>query len=501
MCSSQSIAIDSACRSLRLRSACAGVSPLPTDRVEPVEADVPVVRLDRRGQLDPLVPVFLLLLRVVAHRHDDPGAVVEAFDGRRIVVALDEFRLQRHALLLEVEDHLVDERNHLAAIGEIALLPVAGLALARIRLAAEVRIALEHVPPVLDVFGLHERAGADRPEVEREVLFRHAGLRVELLGLPRNRREEGHRQPVLELRILALHADAQRVLVERLGPGEGILAEIEEGQVAVGRRQARAQRLVGGDDRVAVLLQPDDVVGHRRERRRLDARRGEAPDRVHVIVRGQLARAGFLEVRDLVLVGDVLALHVVIEIFAPRVPGERRMRREFDPRPELDDELRFRDLVARRVARQFLAVLVEIEGMRDLLGGASDELVGALQVVIAVQRLVHLVRERGLVVRVRAGRIEILRGSLQQRHEQGIRPLRAERMRIVRHFACSPSVQGRPPTPRGRPAQSASGGTREPHYQQSSWKILPSGRPKSATGRRACLPTTATTPSSAMRRP
>ena len=30
MCSSQSMAIDSACRSLRLRSAWAGVSPLPT---------------------------------------------------------------------------------------------------------------------------------------------------------------------------------------------------------------------------------------------------------------------------------------------------------------------------------------------------------------------------------------------------------------------------------------------------------------------------------------
>ena len=201
-------------------------------------------------------------------------------------------------------------------------------------------------------------------------------------------------------------------------PANGVLAEIEERQIAVRRRQILAQRLVGGDDRLAVLLQPDDVVGHRRERRRLDARSGKAPDRIHVVVGDQLARAGLLEIGDLVLVGDVLALHVVIEIFALRVPGERRMRREFDARLQLDDELRFRDVLARSIARQLLAVLVEVERMRDLLGGASDELVGALQVVIAVQRLVDLIRERGLVVGIGARRIEVLRGSRQDRHEQ-----------------------------------------------------------------------------------
>ena len=159
--------------------------------------------------------------------------------------------------------------------------------------------------------------------------------------------EERHRQPVLELRILALHANAQRVLVERFGARERVLPEIEERQIAVGRRQALAQRLVGGDDPLAVLLEADDVVGHRRERRRLDARRGKAPDRVHVVVGDELARARLLEVGDLVLVGDVLALHVVIQVFALRVLGERRVRRELDARLQLDDELRFRDVLAR----------------------------------------------------------------------------------------------------------------------------------------------------------
>ena len=74
-------------------------------------------------------------------------------------------------------------------------------------------------------------------------------------------------------------------------PASGYSPEVEERQVAIGRRQALAQLLVGGDDLLAVFLQADDVVGHRRERRRLDARRREAPDRVHVVVGDQLARA------------------------------------------------------------------------------------------------------------------------------------------------------------------------------------------------------------------
>src|SRR6185436_10859557 len=110
--------------------------------------------------------------------------------------------------------------------------------------------------------------------------------------------------------------------------------------------------------------------------------------------------------------GDVLALHVVVDVLAALVPGECGVRRELDARPDLDDELGLGDILARRVALQHLACLVEIDRVRDLLGSAADELVRALQVVIAVQRLVDLVRERRLVVRIGTGRIEVFRGAL-----------------------------------------------------------------------------------------
>ena len=256
---------------------------------------------------------------------------------------------------------------------------------------------------------------------------------------------------------------------------------------SVGARPLRSA-LSAATIALAVLLQPDDVVGHRRERRRLDARRGETPDRVHVVVRGQLARAGFLEVGDLVLVGDVLALHVVIDVFALRVLGERRMRRELDARPELDDELRFRDVLARRIARQLLAVLVEVERMRDLLGGAPDELVGTLQVVIAVQRLVHLVRERGLVVGVGARRIEVFRGSRQDRHDRSCSSSPSRADADCSRLRCSPSGRGRPPRPPGQPsAISIRRAPRVRHFQQSSWGS-PVGPAASRPTRREVLP-------------
>ena len=385
-----------------------GRGALADHRVEPVEADVPVVGLDRGGQPDALFPELLLLLLVVAHLDDVAGAVVEPFDGGRIVITLQEFRVQRHAFLFDVEHHLLHERDGLAAIGQVALFLVAGLAFARIRLAAEIRVALQHMAPVLDELGQHIRPGADRPIVQRQVFLGHAGLGVELLGLPRHGRKKGHRQPVFELRVFTDHADAQRVPVERLRTGKGVVAEVQKRQVTVGRRKAAAQCLVGLDHPLAMLLQADDVVGHGRKRRRLDARRREAPDRIHIVVRGQFARAGFLEVADLVFVGHVLALERVVAVLPLRVFGQRRMRRKQDARPDLDVEHGLGDLVAGGVVGQFQALFVQVTRTCDVLRGAPDQLVRAFQVVVAVGRLVNLVGVGRFVVGVRTRRVEVL---------------------------------------------------------------------------------------------
>ena len=102
-----------------------------------------------------------------------------------------------------------------------------------------------------------------------------------------------------------------------------------------------------------------------------------------------------------------------------------------------------------------LPCLVEVDGMRDLLGGAPDELVGTLQVVIAVQRLVDLVRERRLVVGVGARRVEIFRRPRQDRHEDRVRLLGAQRVRIVRHLAAARQRRVRRPERAGRPSASS----------------------------------------------
>ena len=82
-------------------------------------------------------------------------------------------------------------------------------------------------------------------------------LRVKLVGFPRHRCEETDRQPVFELRVLADQPDAQRVIVERLGAGEIMVAKVEKRQAAA-RSADRPLRsfLIHLADLLAVLLQP-----------------------------------------------------------------------------------------------------------------------------------------------------------------------------------------------------------------------------------------------------
>ncbi len=333
--------------------------------------------------------------------------------------------------LLDREDHTVDERHRPAAIVEQAGLTITGLGLARVRLAAEVRVAFQHVAAVFLVHRHHERAGADRPSVQRQVLLRHAGLGVELVGLPGHRREERHHHPVQQLRVLALHAHAQRVLVERDRAGHLVLAKVQERQVAPGRRQVAAQLPVDFGDALAVLLQPDDVLAHQRVRGALDARGRQPPDRIHVVVRGQFARAGVHEVGDREFACGIGARQGVVARPARRVAGKCRMRREQDARFQLDVVHAFCDRRPRRVGRQLAAGGVEVARLRDRHRRARRQLVWPLQVVEAEQRLVDVEGERRLVVRIRRRRVEVTRRALLETGEQRVAALGATGMRAV----------------------------------------------------------------------
>ena len=197
-------------------------------RVQPVVAHVPATGLHRRGQANAFVLELFFLLFVVAHGHDVAGAHVQPLNGRGVVVALHELGLQGHAFFFDVKHHFVHKGRGLAAVVQVAFFFVARLAFAGVRLAPVVGVALQHVAAVLGELGQHEGAGAHRPVVERQVFLRHAGLGIKLFGLPGHGREKRHRQPVLELGVLADDPNAQRVFVGRAHALQRKLAKVQK---------------------------------------------------------------------------------------------------------------------------------------------------------------------------------------------------------------------------------------------------------------------------------
>src|SRR5690606_16544127 len=118
--------------------------------------------------------------------------IVRRYPGA-IVVALQELVPVGDPLLLPAEHDPVDERHRLAGIAQQPSRLVPGLALRWVRLAAEIRIALEHHAGVRIVFGEHVWSGSNRIPVERDVAsLIHAALGIESIRLPGNRREERH---------------------------------------------------------------------------------------------------------------------------------------------------------------------------------------------------------------------------------------------------------------------------------------------------------------------
>jgi hypothetical protein len=81
---------------------------------------------------------------------------------------------------------------------------------------------------------------------------------------------------------------------------------------------------------------------------------------------------------------------VVVEVLALGVLRERRMRRVHDAALDRDLVDALRDLLGRRRRRAGAARLVEVVRLGDLRRRLGDQLVRALEVVVAVERLVDL---------------------------------------------------------------------------------------------------------------
>ena len=372
------------------------------DGVEPVEAQVPEARLDRFGKAQVLFRVERKLFGTVRHGGEVAEPGVDAVDRGTVVVALKEFRLKRHRLLFDFKDDALDKRQRFAAGCEIPLFLVPGFSFARVGDEAEEGVLHHFVPAVFLKDAHHEGAGADGPGVEREIVLLKAPLRIKLLRLPRNGCEKGHGEPVGKLRVLPLDADAKRVVVERLGPFEGDAVDVEIGVVSF----LFPKETVLFAKRAREFLEPHDVVAHGSENRAHDAGTCDAADAVHVVVRGEFARAALGEVAGLPLCLCLFVGKVVVEEVSVPVLREGRVRRKADSllnRNVVDGN---GDRFGGGVDGEFPALRIEVARLHHAHGRAGHERVGALQVVVLIERLVNAVGVGRFVRRVRSLRIE-----------------------------------------------------------------------------------------------
>ena len=321
----------------------------------------------------------------------------------------------------------------------------------------EVRVAFEHHAAVRVVAGQHERSGADRVPVERQVLPGHSRHAVEAVDLARHRRKERHRQPVGKLRILAAQLDAVAVAVEAADAGQRKAVEIEPG--------AGRQLLVCLAQRATKFAQADDALAHHAEDRRMQARMRQALDLVDVVVGNQLAAAGHGKVGDGIDAVQLPGVEVAIDRLTLAVRGKRRMRLVADARTNANVVDAARDLRCRCIGWQLAPLGIVVARHRHALAGRRNQRVRSLQIVVLQRRLVDLRSEGDLVLAVRLHRIEVLRTIGERRIEDVLAAL-GLRIGIVLFAGAS----------REHEQQRQQGEAREAHGRKSTAKCNRFGR-------------------------
>ena len=121
----------------------------------------------------------------------------------------------------------------------------------------KIRIPREHVTSVFFVRRHHVGTSADRPPGEPDTVLLKSRIRVERFGLPRDRGEEAHREPVLELRVLAPDPDHERM---RVGSRDTVLGEWNLPQI---KKRRMVLSGILSPDGVPHFAEPDDVGGKR----------------------------------------------------------------------------------------------------------------------------------------------------------------------------------------------------------------------------------------------
>jgi len=257
--------------------------------------------------------------------------------------------------------------------------------------------------------GLHpERPGTDGPGVERHIVGPESLLGVELFGFCRNGRKERHREPVGELRVLPLHADAKAIAVDNLNACERNAHEVEPGII---RGAALAHGLPFLTERLAEFMKSDNARAHRAENGTCDLRARNAANAVHVVGGNKFARIRFRKIKGTSHAGGFLRRQGVVEVFPVRVLGKSRMRRIADPGADADLIVRFRNQGRIGVGRKFPPLAVKIKRSRNGFGRPGFKHVGALQIRILVGGLIDRIGISRLVRRIGFLRIERSRAS------------------------------------------------------------------------------------------
>ena len=173
------------------------------------------------------------------------------------------------------------------------------------------------------------------------------------------------------------------------------------------------------------------MLGEGRKDRRGDSWAGQASDRVDVILRRQRARASVRKVWNRELVGERLPGHREIDITTLCVARKGRVRGKEDIRSNPDVVHAFCDGRRGRVGRQRIAARIDELRWRHLHRSPRHELVGTLQVVIPVQRLVDVVGVWRLVRRIGPRRIQVFGRALRERGVERVVALSARRIGAV----------------------------------------------------------------------
>ena len=169
-------------------------------------------------------------LRIEVHAIGDGLPEVVLGELEVIDLALNEVQPAGLRFTCDVDHHAIDEGHGLVRVCKKASAQVVPTALSRVHFGAEVGVLLHHDPAIAVPRLQYVGSGPYRVIGQVTLLIGPLGCRFR-----GNRRSEGHRQHIHDLRVRLQQLELQRVVVERLHPFHGLVHQL--GQVRLGGRE------------------------------------------------------------------------------------------------------------------------------------------------------------------------------------------------------------------------------------------------------------------------